>query len=500
VGRDIALSRRVLNGVTDMAQARRMFARRDWGLCQVMKAWMHTVNKLLMWFWCNQERGWPERGYFSPNQPNPPKLSFSYVPVAFMKYNLDLITDFVNLVGVATGNRNLLLGGIGWDAIRRLDEFNRMQDLLTDGNGRRWQYAVKGQTEQVTVLRHIIDGTAGLMKKIYDYEEEVLEFYRRPEPPQRAAALQWARDGANVHNRFSEQWPEMQADFLAIFGLLMTWQLTWDYHEATRAKTKAETWKSGGEVTRPKWFRETFPKPAPVVQSDPNLSIRFSSIKPLFAPFRIWTGIDTSDSYDEAKEHEEQEEREEAERKRIEKQQQDEEARKAKRKAEFQRGIEERRVEWKKEHTPNPNDPWDYRNFTSKEWWNVNMADTDMVEFTLRLLDVPDEIQVVKSLFRGASKAAPSKARKGIKQGDYNELLVPAEKRSGFIPWPAISRFIRRSATNYVRHHLKDDIKDAAKDYVENYIQDTIENELRKMDEAEAEYSDRQFWPADSEI
>ena len=490
--REIALTDRVCNCVSDLAQQRSMWLRRPKAVRRVARAWYETVRKLMVWFWSNQEHHEPRRfnntyQYFRPDPNNPNEGAWingwfteTHVRHDLMKAATEIVCDFVNMVAVATANPTLLLYPRSWGDPPPAVRFYAVQQQLRVGSNPIQYIGVKGRTQQHQILRAICDQTASIMERVAAFERAV-------------AALPWSgsfgaqigprevarrRERAKLYNDFALTWPELQADLLGVLGLLMSWELTWDVAERTSA-TRAED--AMRNVFHPQGQRYVnLPTRQPVVKRAPDVGGRLAYDFPYFSPFRLWD-VPTADDNEEQSEIDEERQRkaadDAAEKRRIER---EEEERRQLRRARQQERINQLRADWMREHVPNPNDPWDYRNWTSRDWWERGWMKPADTEFYVRFAQTPLDINL--------AGARPRRARR--KEGGPlkgwtldAELYNPAPVRKNAIAWPVIRRVLVRTA------------REITEEVLEEAATEAFERLADQLNNSDVTYSPRQLWP-----
>jgi hypothetical protein len=202
---------------------------------------------------------------------------------------------------------------------------------------------------------------------------------------------------------------------------------------------------------------------------------------PVFVTFRLWDVEQATDSEEQSEADQDRQRRaDDTERFKRELEAAEEE-RKRLRKARMQERIDELRLEWMRENVPNPNDPWDYRNFTSRDWWQRAHARPADLDFLGRFADVPGELEFLR-LRNGRSARKNAKALKRETGG--GELYAPHTTRQGFIGWAPIRRFVRR-VWRENRREIAEEIGEEAVTRIAELVEDE-----------EVQYSPRQLWPA----
>ncbi len=507
---DIALSTRVLNGVSNFATQRKIFIRRRKQLQSLIILWQQTVCSMAYWAWMNQEaprvaRNGRDWEWYEPGPPgsgqtlhHKGRCGFCTVPVADVYEVLKLMRDFVNMAAIAGGATSIVSAPIrpGGFFYPRNDQasFDYVRGRLLDADNQFRPSLVRGRTRNLEILRAMIDLIAKLELRVEQYRKELLAIPGRYSGARDVAQLR-ARDHGATVNAFARDWPELQGDMMSLLALLFSWQLTWDVVESGSAGKALATRE-----------RQSIPHPAVALVHDesdaplnitraPDITSRYMVERPTFRPFRLNDVLDTSD-VDEVFERQQ---REEAQRKAIEekelkrKKRMDDE--KAKRSHDLAELIEKRKLQWAAVHNPNPNDPTDYKNWTSADWWK-DIGKRDWVEMGANVVDaivdladaVPDGITTGPSF---STRKQPGGFRPGNIKAPKGEFLMPHPKRGAALPWAAIKR--------YVRDFVKETAKEAAKDYAEDWVEDQATRVLQEHGITAPTYSPRELWPSGSD-
>jgi hypothetical protein len=276
-------------------------------------------------------------------------------------------------------------------------------------------------------------------------------------------------------------------------NLIFSWHFTWDLYEPTRATSAATALRGRPRSKITPLQKGMYPERLPQPQRMPDLTTRFAREKPLMAPFRV-VAVEQPQSGQKQAEEEEEKRRREEDAKRFYKELQDKEAAdKDERYRKRAEQIEELRKEWTKTHVPDPLQPWDYRNWTNKEWMQSQLEPGDRVQFLSNMLTLPGEVAVVRTLVGRGKKVKPADVKKGA-TGASRELVksVGGVKRAS-IAWPIIRRFV----VDYVKDTVKETAKETAKEYVQNWVLDEVTRLIDKSDADEIKYDDVTFWPLD---
>jgi hypothetical protein len=498
--RTIALSTRYLSCITDLATQRKIYLRRRVEVKSLIREWEKAVQKLAYWAWMNQEQPRVSRAGFAWEFYNPNstgyggttyKGSFGYCKVPFLdvRQALEDARLFVNLAAVAGGMNTVVSRPIfepppgGYDAAYH---FSYLRSLLNPSTSDFRVIAVRGRTKNLEILRAMINLIAKVERRYSAFlrdKGKQLPYDNRPDLPRRRAQAQ-----ARVWNEFASCWPAIQADLLSLLGLMFSWQLTWEPVESGRAAAGTPPLKRLDGQRYTGWKAPGVPSTRPRVTSAPNLSYRYATARPQFVPFRLNDVLNVTDYDDEferkRREQEEKARREEEQRKRKEA----EDAEKARRAKALEALIEKRKAEWLKADNPSPNDPTDYRNWTSADWWK-SIGERDWLEMGANVVDVLLSIEAPWEPELGVSRRSPPGhlQPKGTTKSVPGEFLVPHKRRAGVLPWPEIRRFV----VDYV----KDTAKDAAQTYAEEWVEDRVNRILQENKIVVPQYSPRQLWP-----
>jgi hypothetical protein len=283
-------------------------------------------------------------------------------------------------------------------------------------------------------------------------------------------------------NAFALKWPALVADFYSIFCLACTWQLTFDPWERTRGKDATDVLRSKKKPYVKLWLRRYTAYAKPELYGDFDIDNRFGRKYPVFAPFRMWD-VQLFDTNYEAVALEDLMQRraiaasefsaEIAFR---------EQQRQAAALAAWNAYKAAKQAEWTRLNLPNPNDPWDYRNFTSYEWWKQNAQEPLNVQFALRALDVPDELFSWSSAILEAARQYIPAFNRDKYPASWTEKNEPAPAQR-FADWPSVFVMIATGRTGVTGYTLFQIVGNAA---------GVAADQIGTDDET---YSPRQFWP-----
>jgi hypothetical protein len=480
---DIAQSRRVANGVSVLDVRARMFYRRKHALSYVTALWQHEVKNLMAWLRTNEVNGSPSPAQLQATIPQQYKLTYQRVPHQHLIPAVHRVMRWVNTMGVATGNEYLIVSDPVWSASHRASEFLEIQDELRDENGNVSSYLVHGQTRQMEITEAIIDEIGAVLGVIRDYERQVANFRAMPFPSTTQAQLNHSQKLVDIHNAFALKWPKIQSDVLAVLGLLCSWQLVWDVAENSRGDA-SNVQRSGTRNLRPRsQFSKLIFGGFNTTQRAPELSGRYSTSYPVMTPFRIWdVDIPPSGISDATLENQRAQSYNELQQF-LQLERTMEDSRRQQRKQKRDAQIASIEADIHLFNTPNPNDPWDYRNFSRWKYWTTPLSNEGMAETAVRAIDVPLSINIAKKQHGyGALTKSPA-VRKVPGAKVFQELDVPQKTRQGFIVPVVIKRLVKDLSKTYIEYRVDE--------YKEKVYQDAV----AYIFDNEGVYSDRQLWP-----
>jgi hypothetical protein len=486
VGQPQALTRRTLNGVSNLAQQRRMFIRREWAVSAVASEWYITQKKFMAWMWFNDQGGFQTAevgGDIQMPDGTTVTLTATVVPVDFMQRNIAWIVDFLNLVNVAQGDTGLIAALPGLTETELHNEYLAVLEKLRGKDGVVSRYALSTLTDHISIFRHAVDLTTSIMQKIVAFRI-ALRDYGAMEPTNTA---QQQLDRVNVYvtilNNFAAQWPGLVADFYSVFCLLCSWHLTWNVRERTRGADADDVLRNKAYPYTPKWQRRFLPVIKTNLEQPPDMVYFLSTARPVFAPFRTWDVALYNTGYERAAAELQEQQRQQAIAQKLQEQQQRAAAELAARQAQALAYRNEKRAEWQRLQLPNPDDVWDYRNFTSLDWWRQKAQEPLNREFTLRAIDVPNDIYTPFGVEFGLGRNAVPEFSRNLAAGGFNEKMIPAGAPVSALVLPAVLILIndRNLSTGQANPYwIIGDVAGLAANY------------LGTNDET---YSPRQFWP-----
>jgi hypothetical protein len=489
VGQAQALTRRVLNGVSNLAQQRRMFIRREWAVSTVAREWHITQKKFLAWFWFNDQWGYqmPElsRNFTLPDGTTV-AITSTVVPIYYLQQNLAWLIDFLNLVNVAQGDTGLALALPGLTGAELQDEYSAILAKLRGPDGVVSRYSLAAITAHVGTFRHAVDLTTHIMQRIVQFRSDLQNYEASPSGGTEQEQFERANIYATILNDLALDWPGLVAEFYSIFCLLCTWQLTWNASEKTRGSGADDVLRNKSYPYVEKHLRRFLSTGRRDIEQPPDMNYFLSTERPHFVPFRTWdmflytTGYDAGslDFVLQGILERAQQQRDQAEMLR----QQREQARAAAA-ADY---LARTRADRLARTLPNPDDVWDYRNYTSLNWWKEKGQEPLNLEFTLRSLDVPNELFSALGIGLGFVRNYIPAFSDQTDAAGFNESIIPAGSPVSALALPGALILIRTvigGVSSNTPYQLIGDGAGLAADY------------LGTNDET---YSPRQFWPAGS--
>jgi hypothetical protein len=486
IGQSQALTQRTLNGVSNLAQQRRMFIRRDWGVSAVAREWHITQKKFLAWFWFNDQWGYqtPEVfGNFRHPDGTSSTITATVVPVDFMQDNLVWLIDFLNLVNVAQGDQGLIIAPPGLTAAELENEYSAILNKLRAPDGLVSRYALREITNHLAVFRHAVDLTNSIIAAIVNYRTALANYAALPPGTTTEEQIENANIYATIKNDFALIWPGLVADFYSVFCLLCSWQLTWNVSEKTRGSGADDVLRNKSYPYIQKHLRRFAIVQKINIRQAPNMAYFLSTERPHFVPFRTW-GVTLYDSgYTTALADEQDQERQQAAAAWFAEQEQLRQQREAARNAATTDYLNQTRADRQARNLPNPDDVWDYRNYTSLEWWKQKSQEPLNLEFALRAIDVPNELLSRTSLQLGLVRNYVSEFSSQSDSEGFNERIIPAGAPLSVLGLPIVQILINdtwRGINSVTPYKIVGDVAGLVADYAGT------------NDET---YAPREFWP-----
>ncbi len=481
-----ALTRRALNGVTNMAQQRRQFVRRDFAINVVLREWVFLCEQFLAWMWRNDEAGIQTPivyGTYRANEAPLPDLVATDVPWQWLNDALPWLIYWLNLVNVAQGDNGLIISLPDQTEAELQSQYDFVLDRLRGPDGLVNRYILREITAHVEVFRHMVDLTRSIIADLLAYRTE-LEFYRGGWSEARGMTfLQWQNARVTSHNNLAVKWPGLVADFYSVFCLACTWQLTFDPLERTRGEDSTDVLRSKKPDYVQEWKRPFTPITKWQLSIDLNMDGRFGREYPIFAPFRTWDVNLYATNYDQVLLEDLENRRQAAFQAWLNDQQQLELLRQQAANEAWEAYKAEKKAEWIRLNLPNPDDPWDYENYTSYQWWVQKSQEPMNVEFALRSLDVPNELFTYSGIALEAARQYIPYFNQDKPPDTWNEKNEPAATKRYVVDWPAIILRVRNLTPGELPYAVFEIVGDEA---------GRVADALGTNDET---YRPRQFWP-----
>ncbi len=482
-----ALRNRVLNGVSNMAQQRRMFVRRNYAISVVMRSWYATCKKLMAWHWWNDRHGWATAMYFpwgTGQSGEYGQLAATDVPWEYLKNNLQFVVDFLNLVNVAQGDLGLIISLPGKAPEALEQEYQNILSRLRGADGLVHRFVVRNVATHHEILRHMVDVLAHIIGEIMDYRAAFQAWVESSLANTSSEDLQRAHAGVQIVNEFAVKWPVLLNEFYSLMCLMFTWQLTWDVSEPSRGAATDEPIRNKVFEYVPQWQRGFYIPAKDFPSKNLDLFNDFGSRRPSFAPYRTWdiqlfdTGFDQQASELQAQQ------RAQAAQDFFNMLAAQKAARENAARAARQQYLENWEAERQARDDPNPDDVWDYRNFRSLDWWKQKAQEPLNVEFALRAVDIPNELLSPYALGVGlARNHIPMFSRYSDANG-WNETNQPGGAPLERIPYSQLVVLTKRlvgGVPTTVAVQIVGDVAGALADH---------------LGENDERYSPRQFWPS----
>jgi hypothetical protein len=481
-----ALTKRALNGVTNMAQQRRQFIRRDFAINAVLREWTWLCQQFLAWFWRNDQDGvstpltWQVYNY--PDEPIPNLVS-TEVPWQTLSDALPWLIYWLNLVNVAQGDTGLIISLPGATPAQLEAQYQFILDRLRDPDGVMSRYQLRAITAHIEIFRHMVDLTRSIITDLLEFREQDRVFNTTNWQTTGMTFLQFRKAHIDLHNAFALKWPSLVADFYSVFCLACTWQLTFDPWERTRGEDATDVLRSRERPYVPLWKRRTTPISKPALTVALNYGGRFGREYPIFAPFRTWDAQLFDTNYEAAALADLMQQRADAAYAFSQEIALKEAQRQAAALAAWDAYKAAKQAEWNRLNLPNPDDPWDYRNFTSYEWWRKNAQEPLNLQFALRALDVPDELYSWASIALGAAREYIPAFNRDKYPARWTEKNSPAPDKRYPADWTDVFIMIASGRAGVNAYTIFLIVGNAAGEAADQISTD---------DET---YAPRQFWP-----
>jgi hypothetical protein len=479
----IALTDRVCNGVSRMAQQWRMFKRRKPALNSTIYFWQLTAEQVMRQFRLNELLADPVQASVEAPIGSGVYISHTVINTSHIVNAMRLLVDFLNLQAIASGSETLILEWPFTSDAAQEGHYNQAKNKLLKPGTAFEPWMSKGATEQAAIVMSMVDLLGGVMDNLTQFSLNVMAAQTAIYPTGPLGQVMRQAAISNTYNAFALVWPTLQGDVLAVFGLLMSWQLTWDVYEKTRGKDAADVLREPGPQPD-RWkdiFEETIDRSAHI--DAPHLDGRFSWDLPEFAPFRIWDVDVQPSNINTAQLAALKQQSLAALQANLLSIRQAEAQRKAARRIQRDAEIADLKAKFTLEGTANPNDPWDYRNYTNSKWWTTPIKHGSELEFVARALDTPDEIEEAKSLF-GLHEKVDGRIKR----------IEPIINRVKELTIPQI--VLRDILKDHTLHHLVYDlVKDIVLEQVDDYIGGVKTTIYKTVAGPGTGYSPRQFWP-----
>jgi hypothetical protein len=424
--------------------------------------------------------------YYLPNDDTIYHLTATRVPLQLLQHNLHWVVDFLNLVNVAQGDHGLAITLPNTTPETAEHMYQRVLEKLRAPDGTVKRYTVKEITGHQECFRHMIDRIAVIAGAISDYLGELHEWEILYGETGGFTPLDLANQLVEIHNRFALEWPKLVADFYSVLCLMFTWQLTWNVVEKTRAGAGEAALRNYRAPYTRTYIRFRLGRKAAPVLTQPNLLARFARERPVFVPFRTWESVLYETGFTQAQADAQAAARAAARDAWL---YQQEQARLAREQLAWQK-MKDYLDQWKLEraarHMPLPDDVWDYRNYTSFDWWKQKSQEPMNVQFALRALDAPNELYSWPTAALGAARNyIPALSRYSDANG-WNEKNTPGAEPLERIPYTTLTVLAQRITEDGATTGAWQLIGDAAGEAAD-YLGDDDET-----------YSPRQFWPPGS--
>jgi hypothetical protein len=483
--REVVTGKRVLMGASEMAQQRRQLIRQQPAAALLYRAWSQLVETLHTMFMFNQFWGWNHAEVCYEDYIYNFQTTATVTPRAFVLAHLQYVVEFINFVGVASGNTGLLIHDKYMTRAQREVEYSRLLGMLTEQSGYVQQVTVQGKTKNAEILQHMVELVARIMSSSDAFDAEFQEAAELPVDGSEFATRGKGYSIADAYENYARKWPSIVGDFMSVYQLLFSWQLTFDPAQNTRGKAGDTVIRNYLHERYPdNWFK-TNRAGARKITRAPELTGRVAEERPTFAPFRLWAYHSyNKDAVQVDRELMESSQRD-ADNARLARQQAEEAARKEARRIAAQQRIDDLRAEWLRTSVPNPDDIYDYRNWSRSEYWLVELKEPLTLEFVKRTLNVPDELESLQEIFGTNGGKAANEVKEETDSNANREFMRSVAKSKRL---PSRNRFVR-----WV-------VRRIAEEYVEEVSERTgeaIRNYRKPVDDHDPVYSDRDFWPND---
>jgi hypothetical protein len=263
----------------------------------------------------------------------------------------------------------------------------------------------------------------------------------------------------------------------------MSWQLSFQPAERSRGEGASDVLRSKPTPYVRKFARQFLRPTKYKVQGDVNWRGDFGTRFPIFAPYRTWgvglyeTGLDAAQAEELRQQRQAQADAWFAS------QLQAENERKAAAAQARANYLQEWKAERSRRNEANPDDVWDYRNYSSLEWWKEKSQEPLNVQFALRALNVPNELLSWRGVAVGLGVHNISQYSRYAEGESWDERQTPAKNPLERIGLSTLTLLTSRKIVNspqLIAFQLVGDVAGELADY------------LGTDDET---YSPRQFWP-----
>ncbi len=479
----IVFGERIDNGVTDMAQQRRMFIRRPHAINKLVEQWEFASNAI-----CNHcayisEICYPTIGWCPGSPPAGFAISIVSINTTAIWQAVTYAVTLLNTHGVATGSNSLLLYYPFSTDDEQFAEYQRIVEYLTPEGGVFEPFAVIDVTQNWRIITALINLCAKLLEAIAQYEIDVRN--QTAKMATKSGLPYYYEYGvlAFIHNSFGARYEEFQGDLQAICGLMYGYQFTFAPSQKTRGSGPNDV------IKRRDYQLKRFARQVDEVRSThlefrmPHLDGRISYSYPLFGPFRTWrvevpaqnanllyTQLLIEDSRQRCQDE-------------VDRLAAVAAAKRAARRAKRQAQIDKLKADVFGGLKANPNDPWDYHNWTDSKWWLTPMSADDVPEFIYNALDAPEKVDIVLDLFQASPKVRNALKRLEPVITLVDEIRTPFNK-------------VRDVPFRQIYDTLVEHYQDKTIEYVRTSAEKKTMEQIKPLvAPAGGTYAPRVFWP-----
>lgn len=421
----VALSERIANGITDMSEQRRM-ALYNQGITQFLEKKWHELTRAISWYLYRIDKvGYMEVKQFTdPRYPLSP-VSFPAVPYRDLMITVCHLMEFINTAAVLNGNDSLLCVWPDATEQDKIDEFNRIAWFGDNPGPNREVFALASDSKCGEILVAMADLVGACAAFLYDYHKAFNFAIDFVDTFGLGVRILYAEEFAKVCRAFSTKFVILQANLQAAYYLMFSWQF--HYRPVRRTKSGANQ-KFGKTVHATPENRELNTQEWLSLSEGrdfPDLTGRASWDYPLFAPYRLW-GVLVAPQTDGAAIIAAREETYFAAQAALAAVKAAEDlAAKNARRAARQAQIDAIIASIEAGEGQDPTDPYDWRNYTRKDFWLTPVKAEDVPRFLLNASNTPTALGAAASALQFSPKVQAAINRYEPVIAGVEELVYP---------------------------------------------------------------------------